>query len=84
MLDEAREDETALAALETELELTEQQLATARTNSSRLRTQLAAKMTACHSENGFSADYPTVRSLASTPVHAMMLCPSLVAALVCF
>lgn len=62
MLDEAREDETALSALETELEHTEQQLAAARADSSRLRNQLAAKMSTSYHENGYSADNATVCS----------------------
>ncbi|XP_024396300.1 uncharacterized protein [Physcomitrium patens] len=59
VLEEAREDETTLSALETELEETEQQLTSARANSSKLRSQLAASMINNH-DNSYSAHKTTV------------------------
>lgn len=61
VLEEAREDETTLSALETELEETEQQLTSARANSSKLRSQLAASMINNH-DNSYSAHKTTWKS----------------------
>ncbi|KAG0603585.1 hypothetical protein M758_10G104900 [Ceratodon purpureus] len=68
VLEEAREDENALASLSTELEQAEQQLATARANSSRLHSQLAMAMNSTDHENGSSADNTSVRFSALNPI----------------
>lgn len=55
MLEEAREDEIARAALETQLEHTEQLLVTERAKSAMLHSQLATSVTTTHFlENGYT------------------------------
>lgn len=62
VLEEAREDEIARASLETQLEHTEQLLATERTKSAMLHSQLATTVnsTHFHEMNGYTADNATV------------------------